>query len=86
MRNWLLPKKLKRLMKRFTIVIEQDPSGSYTLTVPALPGYVACGDTEDEVLELAREGITFHLSCLAEEGRLPTGGGNARVLSLDIAA
>lgn len=73
-------------MKRFTVVIEKDPSGKYSLTVPALPGYVACGDTEDEVVELAREGIPFHLSCLAEEGQVPTGGGDARVLSLEIAA
>lgn len=73
-------------MKRFVVVIQHDSSGKYTITVPALPGYVACGDTEDEVLELAREGIPFHLSCLAEEGRLPTGGGDARVLSLEIAA
>lgn len=73
-------------MKRFTVVIEQDPSGKHTLTIPALPGYVACGDTEDEVIQLAREGIPFHLACLGEEGRLPTGGGDARVLSLEIAA
>lgn len=73
-------------MKSFTVVIEHDPSGKYTLTAPALPGYVACGDTEEDVIELAREGIPFHLSCLAEEGRMPTGGGDARVLSLEIAA
>lgn len=73
-------------MKRFTVVIERDPSGKYSLTVPALPGYIACGDTEDEVMELAREGIPFHLSCLAEEGQVPVGGGDAKVLSLEIAA
>lgn len=73
-------------MKQFTVVIECDPSGKFALTVPALPGYVACGDSEDEVIELAREGIPFHLACLAEEGQVPTGGGDARILSLEIAA
>lgn len=73
-------------MKRFTVVVERDPAGKYSLTVPALPGYVACGETEDEVLDLAREGIPFHLSCLADEGQTPTGDGDARVLSLEIAA
>lgn len=74
-------------MKRFTVVIEQDPSGKFTLTVPALPGYVACGDTEDEVLELAREGIPFHLVCLAEEGHEPpTEVGDAKIVSLEVAA
>ncbi len=73
-------------MKRLTVVIERDPSSKYSLTVPALPGYVACGDTEDEVLGLAREGIPFHLSCLADEGKVPADGGDAKVLSLEIAA
>ncbi|MCE5197824.1 MAG: type II toxin-antitoxin system HicB family antitoxin [Armatimonadota bacterium] len=74
-------------MKQFTVVIEKDPSGKFTLTVPALPGYVACGDSEDEVLQLAQEGIPFHLSCLAEEGiEPPHEGGEAKVVSLNIAA
>ena len=74
-------------MRRFTVVIEQDPSGKFTLTAPALPGYVACGDTEDEVLDLAREGIPFHLECLAEEGMaLPAGDGDAKIVSLEVAA
>lgn len=74
-------------MKRYTVVVERDPSGKFTLTVPALPGYVACGDSEDEVLQLAHEGIPFHLECLAEEGQeAPTEGGDAKVVSLEIAA
>lgn len=75
-------------MKRYTVVIEQDPSGNYTLTVPALPGYVACGSSEDEVLELAHEGIPFHLQCLAEEGIEPPSAesADAKVLSLEVAA
>ena len=60
-------------MRRYTVVIERDPSGKWTLTAPALPGYVACGDNEEEVLELAREGIPFHLACLVEEGTEPEG-------------
>ena len=74
-------------MKRFTVVVEQDPSGRFTLTVPGLPGYVACGETEEEVLRLAQEGIPFHLECLAEEGfHPPSEGGEAKVISLEVAA
>ena len=74
-------------MKIFKVVLEEDPEGKWTLTVPALPGYVACGDTEEEVLSLAREGISFHLACLREEGRpLPEGEGEAKVVSLEVAA
>ncbi|MCE5324108.1 type II toxin-antitoxin system HicB family antitoxin [bacterium] len=75
-------------MKRFTVVIERDPSGTFTLTVPALPGYVACGCSEEEVLELAHEGILFHLECLAEEGIEPPSADSAaaKVISLEVAA
>jgi len=74
-------------MRTFRVVLEEDPEGKWTLTVPALPGYVACGDSEQEVLALAREGIPFHLSCLQEEGRpVPQGEGDAKVVSLEVAA
>jgi antitoxin HicB len=75
-------------MRSYAAVIERDPSGSYTLTVPALPGYVACGHSESEVLELALEGIPFHLECLAEEGLEPPPADSAaaKVVELEIAA
>jgi predicted RNase H-like HicB family nuclease len=74
-------------MRTFKVVIEEDPQGKWTLTVPSLPGYVACGDSEQEVMALAREGIPFHLGCLAEEGRpIPDGDGEAKVVSLEVAA
>jgi len=74
-------------MKVFKAVVEEDPEGKWTLTVPALPGYVACGESEQEVLALAREGIPFHLACLQEEGRpAPPGDGDAKVVSLEVAA
>jgi predicted RNase H-like HicB family nuclease len=74
-------------VRRFKAVVEEDPEGKWTLTVPALPGYVACGESEEEVLALAREGIPFHLACLRDEGRpLPEGDGEAKVVSLEVAA
>ena len=74
-------------MTQYKVVLEQGPEGQWTLTVPALPGYIACGDSEDEVLALARQGIPFHLSCLAEEGQeAPQGPGNARIATLTVAA
>ena len=74
-------------MRSFKAVVERDAEGKWTLTVPALPGYVACGDSEAEVLALAREGIPFHLECLREEGRpTPDVEGEAKVISLEVAA
>ena len=55
--------------------------------MPALPGYVAVGDSEEEVLALAREGIPFHLDCLRAEGSpVPEGTGEAKVVTLEVAA
>jgi predicted RNase H-like HicB family nuclease len=74
-------------LRTFKVIVEEDPEGKWTLTVPALPGYVACGDSEEEVLALAREGIPFHLECLREEGRdVPQREGDAKIISLTVAA
>jgi len=74
-------------MRRFNAVIERDSEGKWTLTVPALPGHVACGDSEEEVLSLAQEGVPFHLECLREEGLpVPEDEGEAKVVTLEVAA
>ena len=54
-------------MKRYMVVIEQGPT-SYGAYVPDLPGCVAVGDTVDEVTELIREAIEFHLEGLRDAG------------------
>lgn len=74
-------------MKTLKAIVEQDADGKWTLTVPALPGYVACGDSEAEVLALAKEGIPFHLKSLREEGvAVPEGEVDAKVVDLEVAA
>jgi predicted RNase H-like HicB family nuclease len=74
-------------MRTLKVVIEHDVEGKWTLTVPALPGYVACGDSEAEVLALAKEGIPFHLESLREEGvAVPEGEVDAKVVDLEVAA
>ena len=51
------------------MVLVPDPDdGAFTVTVPALPGLVAQGESFQEAVALAREAIVFHLECLAEEG------------------
>ena len=74
-------------MRTFKVVIERDTESKWTLTVPALPGYVACGNSEQEVLKLAQEGIPFHLDCLREEGLpVPEDTGEAKVTTVEVAA
>ena len=53
---------------QYAIVIEKDREG-YGAYVPDLPGCVAAAATEDEVRELIREAIEFHLEGLREDGQ-----------------
>ena len=48
------------------IVIEKAPNG-YAAYAPDLPGCVAAADTRDEVVELMREAIEFHLEGLRRD-------------------
>jgi predicted RNase H-like HicB family nuclease len=52
---------------RYGVVIEKGET-SYGAYVPDLPGCVAAGETLQEVEELIREAIQFHIEGLREEG------------------
>lgn len=54
-------------MKRYAVVIEQGPT-SFSAYVPDLPGCVTVGETVEEVMELMREAIEFHLEGLGDAG------------------
>jgi predicted RNase H-like HicB family nuclease len=55
-------------VKRYAVVIEQGPT-SFGAYVPDLPGCVAVGETVEEVTELIREAIDFHLEGLRDAGQ-----------------
>jgi predicted RNase H-like HicB family nuclease len=67
---------------QYAIIIEQSDSG-FGAYVPDLPGCVAAGQSEDEVRELIREAIEFHLDGLREEGQ-PLPAPSARVEYIDV--
>lgn len=53
---------------RYMVIIEKGET-SYGAFVPDLPGCIAIGETEQEVMELIQEAIEFHLEDLQLEGR-----------------
>lgn len=53
---------------KFKIKIEEDEDGWYVATVPALPGCISQGKTEEEAKKNIAEAIELHLSALAEDG------------------
>jgi predicted RNase H-like HicB family nuclease len=53
---------------KYAIVIEKAEGSNYSAYVPDLPGCVAAADTLEEVKQLMREGIVFHLEGMREDG------------------
>ena len=52
---------------RYLVVVEEGAS-SFGAYVPDLPGCVVAGESREEVLQLIREAIEFHIEGLKEEG------------------
>lgn len=52
---------------KYAIVIERTPN-NYAAYAPDLPGCAAAAATREEVIQLMREGILFHIKGLHEEG------------------
>lgn len=52
---------------KYIVILEEGPE-SWGAWVPDLPGCVAAGETREEVLELIREAIVFHLDGMKEDG------------------
>jgi len=52
---------------QYMVVVEKGPT-SYGAHVPDLPGCIAVGQSREEVLNLIREAIEFHIEGLQEQG------------------
>lgn len=52
----------------FTIVLEPQPEGGFTVLVPALPEVVTEGDTEKEAIEMAEDAIRAVLAYRRDHG------------------
>jgi antitoxin HicB len=52
----------------FTVVLEPQPDGGFSVSVPALPEVVTEGDTEAEALLMAEEAIRAVLDYRRDHG------------------
>jgi predicted RNase H-like HicB family nuclease len=67
---------------RYLVILEKGPV-SYGAHVPDLPGCVAAGETEGEVLALIREAIELHLDDLKRRGEpIPSPSSTSRVVEV----
>ena len=54
---------------RYTIILHPEPEeGGYSVTVPALLGCLAQGETVEEAIAMAKEAIAVHIQGLIEDG------------------
>lgn len=54
---------------QYTVILELDEEdGSYTATVPALPGCISQGDTAEDALENIKEAILGYIEDLKKHG------------------
>jgi len=52
---------------KYAVVIEKGPE-SFGAYAPDLPGCIAAGNSREEVVQLMREAIEFHLQGMKEDG------------------
>ena len=75
-------------MRRYTILLERDPEdGSYTVSVPTLPGIVTQGRDLQDAIEMARDAIRCHIDGLLKDGLpIPDEDEPPQVLTVDVEA
>ena len=56
---------------KLNVILEASNEGGFTVHVPALPGCISEGDTEEEALANIREAIELYLED-TEDRRMPT--------------
>jgi antitoxin HicB len=52
----------------YTVLLQPEPEGGYTVTCPALPGLVTYGASLDEARAMAVDAIRGYIECLREDG------------------
>ncbi|HEY2725735.1 MAG TPA: type II toxin-antitoxin system HicB family antitoxin [Parafilimonas sp.] len=52
----------------YKILLQKEPEGGYTVTVPSLPGCITYGEDVDHAIEMAKEAVELYIESLAEHG------------------
>jgi antitoxin HicB len=56
------------MQRTYKILMHKEPEGSYTVSVPALPGCLTYGDTVEHAIQMAQEAIELYIEELQERG------------------
>lgn len=53
----------------YKILLHKEPEGTYTVSVPALPGCITYGENIDHAIEMAKEAIELYIAELKSAGK-----------------
>jgi antitoxin HicB len=70
----------------FTVVLEPQPEGGFTVSVPALPEVVTEGETEAEAIAMATDAIRLVLDYRNDHGLPIPGDATPTIRKITIAA
>jgi len=74
-------------MRTYSIVVDPDPEGGITVTVPSLPGCITEGETVEECVTNAQEAIALYIEDLVASGEpVPEETAHPQVLQVTVAA
>jgi antitoxin HicB len=74
-------------MRTYSIVVDPDSDGGYTVTVPALPGCITQAETIEECIAHAQEAIALYLEDLVASGEpIPEEKEHPQLLRVTVAA
>lgn len=62
-----MKRKLIKKVRSYTAFFEKNRNGSYTVTVPSLPGLVTEGDTMEGARAMAEDAIKCYLAGLVQD-------------------
>jgi antitoxin HicB len=48
----------------YRVLLNREPKGGYTATVPTLPGCITYGETVEEAMAMAKEAIELYIESL----------------------
>jgi predicted RNase H-like HicB family nuclease len=70
----------------YKILLNKEPEGQYTVTVPALPGCVTYGENVEHAIEMAKEAIELYIEELQDRGEEIPDDSNTLEYSVSIPA
>ncbi len=58
----------KKINHTYRILMHKEPEGTYSVSVPALPGCFTYGENVDHAILMAKEAISLYIAELKDKG------------------